>query len=63
MQVASIQQPVFGLPLAGSVYEAGQTIVTNWISDDDTFNVVNVDIELSTDGGATWTVIAHRNPR
>lgn len=46
------------LPLAGSVYEAGQTIVTNWISDDDTFNIVNVDIELSTDGGATWTVIA-----
>ena len=46
------------LPLEGSVFEAGQTIVTNWISDDDAFDVVNVDVELSTDGGATWTVMA-----
>ena len=46
------------LPLENAVYQAGQTVVTNWISDDDAFNVVNVDIELSTDGGSTWTTLA-----
>ncbi|MCH2135441.1 MAG: agmatine deiminase family protein [Phycisphaerales bacterium] len=45
-------------PLAGASYEAGQTIAVNWISDDDEFNVVSVDIDLSTNGGATWTSIA-----
>ena len=46
------------LPAAGAVYEAGQTIIANWISDDDTFDVVNVDVQLSTDDGLSWNTIA-----
>lgn len=46
------------LPLPGAVYEAGQTIVTNWISDDDAFDVVTVDVQFSADGGTSWSTIA-----
>jgi len=41
----------------GGTYDPGDTIVVQWISDDDDFDVVNVDIDLSTDGGSTWTTV------
>ncbi|MCH2141117.1 MAG: agmatine deiminase family protein [Phycisphaerales bacterium] len=43
---------------SGGSYDPGDTILVEWISDDDKFNVVNVDIELSTDGGSTWSTLS-----
>ena len=47
---------------AGGSYDPGDSIAVDWISDDDQFDVVNVDVELSTDGGATWSTVASMTP-
>jgi len=39
----------------GEVLSSGSQIALNWISDDDV-GTVNVDLLLSTDGGATWPI-------
>ncbi len=46
------------VPLEGATYDAGQNIVVSWITDDDEFDVVNVDIEFSADNGNSWTTLA-----
>ncbi|MBT5584136.1 MAG: hypothetical protein HOJ54_09045, partial [Phycisphaerae bacterium] len=43
-------------PLGGS-YEPGDTISVQWISDDDEFEVVNVDVQFSHNGGQTWDTV------
>ncbi len=41
-------------PLSGT-FDPGQQVPVQWISDDDMFNVQNVDIDFSADGGSLWT--------
>ncbi len=43
-------------PLGGT-FEPGDTVSVQWISDDDEFDVVNVDIEFSSNGGQSWTSV------
>ena len=38
----------------GGTYDPGDFVTVRWLSDDEKHDVVNVDIELSTDDGATW---------
>ena len=45
-------------PLAGTQHDPGQTVVVQWVSDDDAFNVVSIAVDFSPDGGATWSSIA-----
>ncbi|MBI3759891.1 MAG: agmatine deiminase family protein [Deltaproteobacteria bacterium] len=43
----------------GDVLTHGNSVQINWISDDDKFAVQSIDLQLSTDGDATWpTAIA-----
>ncbi len=39
----------------GGTYDPGDQIPVQWISDDDAFDVQNVDIDFSADGGSSWT--------
>jgi agmatine deiminase len=43
-------------PLGGT-YEPNDSISVQWISDDDDFDVVDVDIQFSHNGGQTWETI------
>jgi hypothetical protein len=43
---------------AGGVFDPGESVSVQWISDDDEFDVVNVDIEFSSNGGQSWTTVA-----
>lgn len=42
----------------GGVFDPGDVVGVQWISDDDAFDVVNVDIEFSSNGGQSWTTVA-----
>jgi len=44
-------------PQGGEILLPGQTLTVEWISDDDV-GVSSADLELSTDGGATWSTVA-----
>lgn len=44
-------------PSGGEILNPGQVIDIQWISDDDVA-ATSADLELSTDGGSTWSVIA-----
>ncbi len=43
---------------SGGQFDPGDVVPVSWISDDDEFDVVNVDIEFSADGGSSWTTVA-----
>jgi agmatine deiminase len=43
---------------AGGVFEPGESVGVQWISDDDEYDVVNVDVEFSSNGGQSWTTVA-----
>jgi hypothetical protein len=43
-------------PNGGATFTPGEQVSIRWITDDDEA-VANVDLELSTDGGATWPVM------
>ncbi len=44
-------------PRGGQSFDAGDTVMIQWITDDDE-SVTGVDLQLSADGGSTWQVIA-----
>ena len=46
----------------GGAYEPGDFVAVTWLSDDDQHDVVSVDIELSVDGGASWTKQVEATP-
>jgi agmatine deiminase len=43
---------------SGGIFDPGDLVPVQWISDDDEFDVVNVDIDFSADGGASWLSVA-----
>lgn len=52
--VGGIYPTTHVLSPTGGAYDPGDLVPVSWLSDDDQHDVVNVDIELSVDGGASW---------
>jgi hypothetical protein len=52
--VGGLNPTSYVLSPTGGTYDPGDFVAVQWLSDDEQHDVVNVDIELSTDDGATW---------